>query len=343
MSNQSIVTEFLLLEFSDIWELQILYFAAFFIIYLTSLTGNLLVTIVVAFNHSLHTPMYFFLVNLSMVDLGYISVTIPKAITNSLLATWQISYSECLAQVFFFIFFVSSEIYLLTVMAYDRYVAICNPLQYEQLMNKTACIRMVASVWIVSLFNAALHTTCTFAITFCSNVINQFFCEIPQLLQISCSKSYDLEDGAVLFSTLFAVACFAFIIISYLQIFKAVQRIPSLQGRKKAISTCLPHLLVLFLFYFTGCTAFLGPIFTSSGERGLVLTVMYITIPPSMNPIIYSIRNKEILTGVWRLLGKSKFCNFMYKLGVSAFFFKKRRNKQKRPTFPKAFSIQITV
>ncbi|XP_062992742.1 olfactory receptor 14I1-like [Elgaria multicarinata webbii] len=316
MSNQSIVTEFLLLEFSEIWELQILYFATFFIIYLTALAGNLLVIMVVAFNHSLHTPMYFFLMNLSTVDLGYISVTVPKAIINSLSSTWQISYSECVAQVFFFIFFVSSEFFLLTLMAYDRYVAICNPLQYEKCMNKTACIQMVASVWIASLFNAALHTSCTFAITFCSNVINQFFCEIPQLLQISCSNLYIPEYGTMIFSTLLGIGCFAFIIISYLQIFKAVQKIPSIQGRKKAISTCLPHLLVLFLFYFTGCIAYLGPIFTSSGERGLVLTVMYTIIPPFMNPIIYSIRNKEILRGVWTLLGKSKFCYFTYKLGV---------------------------
>ncbi|XP_062992741.1 olfactory receptor 14I1-like [Elgaria multicarinata webbii] len=316
MSNQSIVTEFILLEFSEIWELQILYFAAFFIIYLSGLTGNLLVIMVVAFNHSLHTPMYFFIMNLSMVDLGYISVTVPKAIINSLSATWQISYPECVAQVFFFVFFVSSEFFLLTLMAYDRYVAICNPLQYEQHMTKTACIQMVASVWIVSLFYSVLHTSCTFAITFCSNVINQFFCEIPQLLQISCSKSYVPEEGALIFCILFGVGCFAFIIISYLQIFKAVQKIPSIQGRKKAISTCFPHLLVLFLFYFTGLIAYLAPIFTSSGDIGLVLTVMYTIIPPIMNPIIYSIRNKEILTAVWRLLGKSKFFTFNYILWV---------------------------
>ncbi|XP_066485948.1 olfactory receptor 5AR1-like [Tiliqua scincoides] len=202
MFNRSFVTEFILLEFSDIQELQIFYFVAFFIIYLIALIGNLLVIIVVAFNEGLHTPMYFFLGNLSTVDLGYISVIIPKAMANALFATSLISYPECVAQLFFFLLLVSSEFYLLTVMAYDRFVAICNPLQYERIMNKVFCIQMVAIAWIAGLINAIVHTSCTFGVTFCFNVIKQFFCEIPQLLRLTCSNSYIPEGGAVMFSAL---------------------------------------------------------------------------------------------------------------------------------------------
>ncbi|XP_053120428.1 olfactory receptor 14I1-like [Hemicordylus capensis] len=316
MSNQSTVSEFILLGFSDIRELQILYFATFFIIYLTALIGNLLVIIVVALNQSLHTPMYFFLMNLSTVDLGYISVTIPKVMNNSLWATRQISYVACVTQLFFFLVFLSSEFFLLTVMAYDRFVAICNPLQYEQLMNKVSCVQMTAAVWIISFCNAVLHTTCTFGITFCSNVINQFFCEIPQILRLSCSSSFVPEKGAVIACSLLGVGCFAFIVISYLQIFRAVLKIPSAQGRKKAISTCLPHLIVLFLFYFTGSVAYLRPMSSSSSDTNLAVAVMYSIIPPFMNPIIYSIRNKEIMSGLWRLLYKNKIFTFTYKWGV---------------------------
>ncbi|XP_060137159.1 olfactory receptor 14I1-like [Zootoca vivipara] len=304
MFNQSTMTGFLLLEFSEIRELQIVCFVTFFIIYLTAVVGNLLVINVVALNQYLHTPMYFFLVNLSAVDLGYISVTIPKAIANTILGTRHITYSECVAQVFFFVFFASSEFFLLTVMAYDRYIAICNPLQYELLMNKISCIQMVVSVWLVGLLYAVLHASCTFGIIFCSNVINQFFCEIPQLLQLSCSNSYIFEGGAVIFCSVLSMGCFGFIIISYLQILKAVLRIPSVQGREKAISTCLPHLIVLFLFFFTGSIAYLGQTSTgrSSSDMGLMLAVIYSIIPPFMNPIIYSIRNKDIKTALWRVI-----------------------------------------
>ncbi|XP_065422827.1 olfactory receptor 14A16-like [Chrysemys picta bellii] len=311
MSNRTTLTEFLLLGFSDIRELQILHFVAFLVIYLAVLMGNLLIITAVALDHHLHTPMYFFLVNLSILDLGSISVTIPKSMDNSLMNTRVISYPGCVTQVFLFLVFTATHFALLTIMAYDRYVAICQPLHYERVMNRRACVQMAASAWITSIVYSALHTGNTFRLPFCqSNVISQFFCEIPQLLKLACSDSYLSEIQAIAFSGFLSLSCFVFIILSYVQIFKTVMRIPSEQGRHKAFSTCLPHLTVFSLLICTASFAYLKP--TSSSESGLdlVVGVLYSLVPPVMNPIIYSMRNKEMKAAwkkliVWRLFTKS--------------------------------------
>ncbi|XP_075768274.1 olfactory receptor 14C36-like [Pelodiscus sinensis] len=235
MSNRSTVTEFLLLGFSDVRELQILHFVLFLVLYLATLMGNLLIISAIILNHRLHTPMYFFLGNLSLTDLGCISVTVPKSMANSLLDTRLISYPVCVAQVFFSVAFLAANFVLLTVMAYDRYVAICHPLHYERVMNRRACVNMAASAWITGIVYSALHSGNTFRLPFCqSNVINQFFCEIPPLLKLACSDSY-------LRSTL-----------------------------------------------------------------DLMVGVFYAVVPAMMNPVIYSLRNKELKAAlkkliVWRL------------------------------------------
>nr|XP_042702493.1 olfactory receptor 14A16-like [Chrysemys picta bellii] len=280
MSNQTAVTEFLLLGFSDVQELQILHFVVFLVLYLISLLGNILIITAIALNHHLHTPMYFFLMNLSVLDLCSISVTIPKSMANSLTNTRSISYSGCVAQIFLVIFFATADFAILTVMAYDRYVAICQPLHYETVMNRRACVQMAASAWISGILYSALHTRNTFAISFCGgNMVDQFFCEIPQLL---------------IFSLCLASSCFVFIIVSYVQIFKAVLRISSEQGRHKAFSTCLPHLFVVSLFLCTAAFAYLKPTSSSTSDLNLMVAVLYSVLPPMMNPIIYSMRNKEL-------------------------------------------------
>lgn len=309
MTNQSVVTEFQLLGFSEILELHLLYFVGFLIIYVAAVIGNLLMIIVITSNPQLQTPMYFFLVNLNIVDLSFISVTLPKAMVNSLMKTRRISYYGCMAQVFFFFWAGASEFIFLTVMAYDRYVAICNPLNYVNDMNWEVCIKMATSAWLFGLFNATLNTACTFSLPFCSNSINQFFCEIPQLLKLSCSNSYLIEIGALVFTVLICISCFCFTMISYVHIFRAVFAIPSAQGRKKIFSTCLPHFLVLSLFYFTGIYACLGTTFRSSSGLDLLLAILYSVVPPCMNPIIYSMRNKEITAALWRLSRKKKKAN----------------------------------
>ncbi|KAM7150015.1 olfactory receptor 14L1-like [Macrochelys suwanniensis] len=308
MSNQTTVTEFLLLGFSDVKELQILYFMVFLMSYLAALMGNLLIITAVALDHHLHTPMYFFLVNLSILDLGYISVTIPKSMANFLMNTRSISYSGCITQVFLFLFFISADFALLTVMAYDRYVAICRPLHYEGVMNRIACVQMAAGAWISGILYSALHTASTFVISFCGgNRVDQFFCEIPQLLKLACSDSDIIETGALVFSACLVLSCFVFIIVSYVQIFKAVLRIPSEQGRRKAFSTCIPHLTVVSLFIFTGIVAYLKPSSSSASGLDLMMGVLYSVVPPMMNPIIYTMRNREVKGSLSKLIGWRSF------------------------------------
>nr|XP_013801885.1 PREDICTED: olfactory receptor 14C36-like [Apteryx mantelli mantelli] len=201
MSNSSSLNEFLLLAFADTRELQLLHFSLFLGIYLAALLGNSLIITAIACDHHLHTPMYFFLLSLSLLDLGFISSTVPKSMANSLWDTRAISYSGCAAQIFFIVFFMLAEYSLLTVMAYDRYVAICNPLHYETLMGSRACVKMAAAAWASGFLNALLHTANTFLIPLChGNAMDQFFCAIPQILKLSCSDSYLREVGLIVVS-----------------------------------------------------------------------------------------------------------------------------------------------
>nr|XP_006131508.1 olfactory receptor 14C36-like [Pelodiscus sinensis] len=304
MSNRSTVTEFLLLGFSDVRELQILHFVVFLVLYLAALMGNLLIISAVVLDRRLHTPMYFFLVNLAMLDLGSISSTVPNSMGNSLLDSRSISYPACVAQVFLFVLFTSTDIALLTIMAYDRHVAICHPLHYERVMNRRACVHMATGTWIAGIVYSALHTGNTFMLLFCqSNVINQFFCEIPQLLKLACSDSYLSELGIIGFSVVLGLNCFVFIIVSYVQIFRTVLRIPSEQGRHKAFSTCLPHLAVVSLLLFTAVFAYLKPISSSASNLDLAVGVLYAVVPPMLNPVIYSLRNQEIKAALKKLMG----------------------------------------
>ncbi|XP_067397681.1 olfactory receptor 14A16-like [Emydura macquarii macquarii] len=304
MSNLTTVTEFLLRGFSEVRELQILHFVVFLVIYLAALVGNLLIITVIALDRHLHTPMYFFLMNLSILDIGTISVTIPKSMANSLMNTRSISYAGCVTQVFFLLFLVGADFFLLTVMAYDRYVAICQPLHYERVMNRGVCVQMAAGAWASGVLNSALHTGNTFALSFCrGNTVDQFFCDIPQLLKLTCSDSSLTETGISLFSVGLALCCFVFIIVSYVQFISTVLRIPSEQGRRKAFSTCLPHLTVLSLLVCTGIFAYLKPLSSTTSRLDFVVAVFYSVLPPVMNPIIYSMRNKEIKASLRKLTG----------------------------------------
>uniref|UniRef100_A0A8C4JX52 Olfactory receptor n=1 Tax=Dromaius novaehollandiae TaxID=8790 RepID=A0A8C4JX52_DRONO len=295
MLNSSSFNEFLILPFVDTRELQLLHFSLFLGIYLAALLGNGLIITATACDHHLHTPMYFFLLNLSLLDLGSISVTLPKCMANSLWDTRAISYSGCAAQVFFFVFFMSAEYSLLTVMAYDRFVAICRPLHYGTLMDSRACVKMAAAAWASGFLYAVLHTANTFSIPLCQgNVVDQFFCEIPQILKLSCSDSYLREVAVIVVGLCLGFGCFMFIVVSYVQILTAVLRIPSEQGRHKAFSMCLPHLAVVSLFVSTGTFAYLKPPSLSSPALDLVVSVLYSVVPPAVNPLIYSMRNKQL-------------------------------------------------
>ncbi|XP_072217455.1 olfactory receptor 14J1-like [Excalfactoria chinensis] len=303
MPNSSSISEFLLLTLGDMRQLQLLHFWLLLGIYLAALLGNGLISTAVACDQRLHTPMYFFLLNLALLDLGCISTTLPKAMANALWDTRSISYAGCAAQLFFFVFFISSEFSLLTVMSYDRYVAICKPLHYGTLMDSRACATMAAAAWGAGLLNSLLHTASTFSLPLCQgNAVNQFFCEIPQILKLSCSGSYLREVVLIIFTLSLVFGCFVFIVVSYVQIFKTVLRMPSEQGRHKAFSTCLPHLAVVSLFLSTGLFAYLMPFSVSSTSMDLMMALLYSVFPPTLNPIIYGMRNREIKHALSRVL-----------------------------------------
>ncbi|XP_075268286.1 olfactory receptor 14J1-like [Opisthocomus hoazin] len=308
MSNGSTVTDLMLLAFADTSEMQFLHFWLFLAIYLAALLSNGLIITVIACDQHLHTPMYYFLLNLSVLDLASISTTVPKSMANSIWDNRAISYLGCAAQLFLFSFLLTAECCLLTVMAYDRYVAICRPLHYGTLLGSRACVHMAAAAWGSALLNSLLHTVNTFSIPLCKgNALDQFFCEIPQILKLSCSHSYLREVGLLGVSASIAFGCFVFIVLSHVQIFRAVLRIPSEQGRHKAFSMCLPHLVVVSLFNSTAVFAYLKPPSISSPSLNLVLSFLYSVVPPAVNPLIYSMRNQELKDALKKLIQSGFF------------------------------------
>ncbi|XP_036261764.1 olfactory receptor 14J1-like [Molothrus ater] len=303
MFNSSCIRHFLLLALADTRQLQLLHFCLLLGISLAALLGNGLIISAVACGHHLHTPMFFFLLNLALADLGSICTTVPKAMHNSLWDTSNISYTGCASQLFFFAFFISAEYFLLTVMCYDRYVSICKPLHYGTLLGSRACAHMAAAAWASAFLTALMHTANTFSLPLChGNALGQFFCEIPTILKLSCSHSNLRKLGLLVFSIFLALGCFVFIVFSYVQIFRAVLRIPSEQGRHKAFSTCLPHLAVVSLFISTATFSNLKPPSISFPSLDLTLSVLYSVVPPALNPLIYSLRNQELKAAVSTLM-----------------------------------------
>ncbi|XP_064495763.1 olfactory receptor 14A16-like [Pseudopipra pipra] len=303
MPNSSSLTHFLLLAFADRRELQLLHFWLFLAISLAALLANGLILSAVACDHHLHTPRYFFLLNLSLTDLGCICTTVPKAMHNSLWNTTTISYMGCAAQVFLLIFFLGAEFSLLTIMCYDRYVAICKPLHYGTLLGSRACAHMATAAWATGFLNALLHTANTFSLPLCQgNALGQFFCEIPAIHKLSCSHSNIREIWLIVVSCSLVFGCFIFIVFSYVQIFRVVLRIPSQQGQHKAFSTCLPHLAVVSLFISTGLFTYLKPPSTSFPSLDLALSVLYLVVPPTLNPFIYSLRNQEVKDALRKII-----------------------------------------
>ncbi|XP_066840633.1 olfactory receptor 14C36-like [Anser cygnoides] len=222
---------------------------------------------------------------------------------NSLWDTRAISYQGCDAQVLFFVFFFDSEYLILTIMVYDRYIAICKPLHYRNLLGSRACAKMAAAAWGSGFLNAVLHTAITFSLPFCKgNSVDQFFCQIPQIIKLSCSDAYLREVELLVFSLSFVFGCFVFIVLSYVQIFRAVLRMPSEQGRHKAFSMCLPHLAVVSLLVSTDMFAYLKPPSISSLSLDLVVSFLYSVLPPAVNPLIYSMRNRDLNDAMRKLM-----------------------------------------
>ncbi|XP_032090820.1 olfactory receptor 14A16-like [Thamnophis elegans] len=304
MANQSTVKEFVLMGFSDDPDLQMLHSVMFLTVYITALMGNCLIISAVAIDHHLHSPMYFFLVNLSLLDICSISTTVPKSIAVSLTNNKGIPFPGCVTQIFLMVMFVGGELALLTIMAYDRYVAICRPLHYTMIMNWNACVQMVAISFICNLIHAALETSVTFKLNFCgSNAIGQYFCDIPQLQKISCTDT-KVSKMVILVGFLLDSFIFTFIFASYIHIFSAVMKIPTTQSRHKVFSTCTPHLTVFSLFIITAVFSYMRPKSLSTPSVDLISAVLYTALPPVLNPIIYSFRNKDLQKALMKILKK---------------------------------------
>ncbi|KAM9299022.1 olfactory receptor 5V1-like [Gastrophryne carolinensis] len=303
MQNDSTVSEFILLGFSSFFSNQIALFCSFLTFYIFTLLGNVIVIVVSTLRPELHTPMYFFLSTLAFLEIFYTSVTIPKMLLNFLKQTNSISYAACVAQTYFFIALGSIECTLLAVMAYDRYVAICNPLHYVIIMDTCTCVELIFSSWISGFVNSMIHTTCIFHLKYCSsNRINQFFCDIPPLLKVACGSTLFAE--IVLFVVGGAYGCCSFLLtlISYIYIISAILKIQSKKGQQRAFSTCASHLIVVTLFFGSSFSAYLKPTSKNATEIEKLVPVLYAVITPTLNPIIYTLRNKEFKCAVWKLM-----------------------------------------
>ncbi|XP_059248560.1 olfactory receptor 8D4 [Mustela nigripes] len=301
--NHSAVTEFLLSGLTDQPKLQAPLFCLFLGIYAVTVVGNLGMISIIVLSSQLHTPMYHFLSSLSFLDVCYSSVITPRMLADFLGSDKAISYSGCMTQLFFFCIFVISECYMLAAMAYDRYVAICSPLLYHVTMSPRACFLLVAAAFSVGLTDAMIHGGCILRLTFCGpNVIKHYFCDIIPLIQLSCSSTYIDELLIFVIGGFNMVATSLTIIISYGFILSRILHIHSAQGRSKAFSTCSSHLTAVLIFYGTLMFMYLKPASSSSLIQEKVSSVFYTTVIPMLNPLIYSLRNKEVKNALVKLL-----------------------------------------
>ncbi|KAM6217139.1 olfactory receptor 5V1-like [Rhynchocyon petersi] len=304
MNNQTDVTEFIFLGFSNHPSLKGLFFLIFLVIYLTTLLGNMLIIMATRVNSALQTPMYYFLSNLSFLDICYTSTTVPVMLVNFFRETKTISYEGCLCQIFFFVTCAGTEGVLLAAMAYDRYVAICHPLRYPVLMSVRVCVCLVTKSWLCGLVNSLIHTVLAATLTMCGpNQISHFLCDIPLLLKLSCSDTSINESTLHAASATIGLSPCLFTAISYILIISAILRIPSAQGRRKAFSTCASHLTVVVVFFGMANFNYDRPNVGYSLDVDILVSVLFCIITPMFNPIIYSLRNKEVKEAMKKLAG----------------------------------------
>ncbi|XP_051835665.1 olfactory receptor 10A4 [Antechinus flavipes] len=304
--NWTIVNEFVLVSFSALPpELQILLFLLFLIIYFVTFMGNVLIILVTTADSALHSPMYFFLKNLSFLEISFNIVIVPKMLSTLLTKDTTISFLGCATQMYFFFFFGAAECCLLATMAYDRYVAICDPLRYPVLMDQKACIQLAAASWFSGFPVATVQTTWIFSFPFCGpNRVNHFFCDSPPVIALVCADTSLFELEALTATVLFILFPFLLILGSYVRILSTIFRMPSAEGKHKAFSTCSSHLVVVSLFYSTAILTYFRPRSNTSPENKKLLSLFYTVVTPMLNPIIYSLRNNEVKAALQRTLRK---------------------------------------
>ncbi|XP_071473170.1 olfactory receptor 10AG1-like [Marmota flaviventris] len=304
--NVSTVVRFVLLGFSEFPNIQGFLSGVFSIIYIVILIGNFLIIIITRLDPALHKPMYFFLRHFSSLEICYVSVTLPRILVSLWTQDRSISLLSCATQMYFFLMFGATECFLLAVMSYDRYVAICNPLHYPLVMNPKKCHQLAVGSWFGGMPVQVGQTWQIFSLHFChSNQINHFFCDIPPILKLACGKTFVHEVSVYIVAVLFAVVPFMLILASYSKIGLTILRLPTAQGRAKAFSTCSSHLLVVILFFGSASITYLRPKSNHSAGTDKVLSLLYTIVTPMFNPIIYSLRNRDVIAALKRFMLKT--------------------------------------
>ncbi|XP_004459376.1 olfactory receptor 5V1-like [Dasypus novemcinctus] len=304
VGNLTTVKEFILIGLSDLPEVRYPLFVVFAVIYQVTLMGNGTILLAIATEKKLRTPMYYFLANLSLLDIFCPSTTVPKMLENLLTEKQSISFIGCALQLYFLVALAGTEVFLLAVMAYDRYVAICFPLRYTLIMSKVRCAQLTAGTWAAGFLNSLLHTVFTFRLSFCkSNQINQYYCDIPPVVALSCSSTYVAEMVVLVVGGISGFGTFLITFISYIYIISTILKIQSAEGKRKAFSTCASHLLVVCLFYGTAIFTYIRPSSTHhSPARDSLISMLYGVITPMLNPMIYSLRNAEVKGALRKVL-----------------------------------------
>ncbi|XP_058383465.1 olfactory receptor 5F1-like [Diceros bicornis minor] len=310
--NYTSLTEFILLGLADTLELQIILFLLFFVIYTLTVLGNVGMILLIRIESRLHIPMYFFLANLSFVDVCYSSIITPKMLVDLLSEKKTISFAGCFLQMYFFIALATTECILFGLMAYDRYVAICNPLLYSLIMSRAVCLQMAAGAFAAGLLNSMVNTSYVSRLPFCSsNVIHHFFCDSPPLFKLSCSDTRLNESVISTFAGVNMVGALLVILTSYSYILFSIFRMPSEEGRRKAFSTCASHLTAVILFYSTSIYTYLRPSSSYSLNQDKVVSVFYTVVIPVLNPLIYSLRNQEVKKALWIVVTRKRIPSFL--------------------------------
>ncbi|KAM5168330.1 olfactory receptor 13G1-like [Callospermophilus lateralis] len=303
--NHTVVTQFIMLGLTQNPEVQSVLFCVLLLIYMVAFLGNMLIVVAIICNATLHTPMYILLLGLAIVDIVCTTSIIPEVLWTMLSTESTISYSSCMSQLFFFTWSLGAKMVLFTTMAYDRYVAICFPLHYSTIMNPCTCVALLSLVMAIAVTNSWVHTGLILRLTFCGpNTIDHFFCEIPPLLALSCSPVRINEVMVYVADITLAVGDFTLTCISYGFIIRAILRIRSAEGKKKAFSTCSSHLIVVSLYYCPVIYTYIRPASSYTFEKDKVVAALYTLVTPTLNPIVYSFRNKEMQAGVRKVLLK---------------------------------------
>ncbi|XP_053781384.1 olfactory receptor 10A3-like [Desmodus rotundus] len=302
--NQSSVVEFILLGFANFPELQEQLFGVFLVVYLVILIGNAMIIVIISLEQSLHVPMYLFLLNLSVVEVSFSAVIMPEMLVVLSTEKTTITLSGCFAQMYFILLFGMTECFLLWAMAYDRFAAICHPLSYPMIMNKSVFMKLVMFSWVSGIMVATVQTTWVFSFPFCGpSEINHLFCETPPVLELVCADTFLFEIYAFTGTVLAVMVPFFLILLSYIRILSAILKMPSTTGRQKAFSTCASHLTSVTLFYGTASMTYLQPKSGYSPETKKLMSLAYSLLTPLLNPLIYSLRNSEMkraLMKLWR-------------------------------------------